>query len=89
MPVSIKSKLSMFSGVDRVLSRRPFFLGARQVKFGAPSGEQKMGAQNQRARLIEAQLETLLFVLYYLNSTYSFHFLCASTKSLRNEAFVV
>ena len=26
----------------------------------------KMGAQNQSARLIETQIETLLFVLYYL-----------------------
>ena len=35
---------------------------------------EKMGAQNQNASLIETQLEKLLFALYYLNSTYSFHF---------------
>ena len=34
----------------------------------------KQGAQNQNARLIETQLEKLLFVLYYLNGTLSFHF---------------
>ena len=34
----------------------------------------KMGTQNQSERLVETQLETLLFVLYYLNNTYSFHF---------------
>ena len=34
----------------------------------------KQGAQNQNAHLIETQLEKLLFVLYYLNGTLSFHF---------------
>ena len=35
---------------------------------------QKMIAQNQSAPPIETQLETLLFALYYLNSTYSLIF---------------
>ena len=35
---------------------------------------EKVSAQNQSARAIETQLETLLFVLYYINSTYNVHF---------------
>ena len=34
----------------------------------------KMTAQNQIARLIETQLETLCFAFYDLNSTYKFYF---------------
>ena len=37
-------------------------------------GRKKMGAQNQSARSIETQVETLFFACYCLNSTYSFHF---------------
>ena len=53
------------------------------------SGTRKMSAQNQSARLIEAQLQKLLFALYFLNSTSSFHFLSVSIKSFHTEAFVV
>ena len=38
---------------------------------------------------LKTKVQTLLFALYYLNSTYSFHFKCASIKGFRNEAFVV
>ena len=54
-----------------------FFLGARF--FGRAISlarlirhAKKMGAQNQSARPIETQQETLLFVPFYLNSSYSF-----------------
>ena len=58
-----------------------FFLGARFWFLTARSiGHAKMGAQNQSARLIETELETLLFSLYYLNSSYSFHFNVFSSK---------
>ena len=52
------------------------FSGA-QVYLRARSGKQKKnGAQNQSqcACLIEKQLETVIFVLYSLNSACSFHF---------------
>ena len=48
-----------------------------------------MGGQNQCVCPIETQLETFLFVLYYLNLTCSFHFNSASIKSFWSEAFVV
>ena len=51
------------SGMDKFLSRRSIF-----------RARQKMGAQNQSARVIETQLERFLFILYYPNSTYSFIF---------------
>ena len=38
--------------------------------------------------LIEKQLETLFFVLYYLNKTCSFHFQYISIKDVCNEALV-
>ena len=46
------------TGVNKFIFRRP--------TFRVP---QKMGDQNKIAHSIETQLETLLFVLYYLNST--------------------
>ena len=42
----------------------------------------KMGAPNQIARSIETQLETLLFALYYLKSTYGL-FLCPKVFAVR------
>ena len=48
-----------------------------------------MDGQNQSIRPIETQLETFLFVLYYLNRTCGFHFNSASIESLCNETFVV
>ena len=59
--------------MDKFLSRRSI--------FRAPK---KMGAQNQSTRVIETQLETFLFILYYPSSTYSFHFLmCFHQKFLQ------
>ena len=75
------------TGVDKFLSRRPTFR-ARNFTC-ARLGMQKMGGQNQGVHPIEAQLKTLLFVLYSLNRTCSFHFKCDSIKSFCNEAFVV
>ena len=50
-----------------------FFLGSRFL--GRPiEHARKMSAHKQIARLIETQLESLLFALYYLNSTYNLHF---------------
>ena len=48
----------------------------RQISFWASdrARKKKIGAQNQIAGPIETQLETLLFALYYLNSTYNHHF---------------
>ena len=57
------------TGVGKFLSRYPTFRASNFTLF-----YKKMGAQNQNARPIETQLETLLLVLYYLKSTYSFHF---------------
>ena len=61
------------SGVDKLLSWRPTFR-ARNSTCVPNQARKKMRAQNQSTYPIETQLETLLFVLYYLNSTYSFHF---------------
>ena len=49
------------------------------------------GAQNesQLARLIEKQLETIIFVLCYLNRTCSFHLCCNSIKHFWNWTFAV
>ena len=54
-----------------------FFLAARflggAILLARPIGQaKKMGAQNQSARPIETQQEALLFVPFYLNSSYSF-----------------
>ena len=74
----ISGEKNAFTGVDKFLSRRPTFR----------SGTQKRGGQNQSIRPIEVQLETFLFVLYYLNRTCNFHFSSASIESFCNEAFV-
>ena len=66
----------------------PDFSGV-QFYLRARLGTQKMVGKNQNVCLIKRQLETLLFVLFYLNRTCSFHFKCFSIKSLCNEAFVV
>ena len=52
----------------------PRFLG-RTILFKRPiEHARKMSAHKQIARLIETQLESLLFSLYYLDSTYNLHF---------------
>ena len=48
-----------------------------------------LSGKNENVLPIETQLETLLFVLNYLNRTCSFHFKCVSMKIFCNEAFVV
>ena len=58
-------------------------------KISRSIGHAKMGGQNQSARSIETQLETLLLVLNHPNRTLSFHFKCVSIKSYCNGAFVV
>ena len=59
--------------VDKFLSGHPI-LWAGNFICAPNRARRKMGAQNQSAPPIETQLEKLLFALYYLNSTCSFHF---------------
>ena len=54
-----------------------------------PIEHAKMGGQILNESPIVTQLETLAFVLYYLNKTCSFHFKYVSIKSFVNEDFVV
>ena len=52
-----------------------FFLSARfSGRANKIRERKKMGAENQSSSPIETQLEILPFALYYLNSTYRFHF---------------
>ena len=67
-----------FTGVDEFPFKPPIFWDT-----------QTMGGQNQCVRPIETQLETFIFVLYYLNRTLSFHFNSASIERFCNEVFVV
>ena len=74
-----------------------------QIYFNAPDllgvrlGTQRIGLSNQSGRPIEKQLETILFVFYYLNKRSSeiaeivglLFFSFQSIKSSRNEALVV
>ena len=53
------------------------------------SATQKISGQNQSVPPIETQLETLLFVLYYVKRTFSFYFKCVSIKIFFSEVFVV
>ena len=66
------------TGVNKFISGRPNFRARK-----------KMGAQNKTAHPIETQLDKLLFIFCYLNSTQNFHFQFVSNKSFFNEAFVV
>ena len=59
--------------MDKFLSRRSAFW-ARNYTCALDRARKKMGSQNQGARPIDTQLETLLFVLYCVNGTYSFDF---------------
>ena len=56
-----------------------------QFYLRARLGTQKADAQKQKVRPIDKQLETLLFVLYYLGKTFGFHFQCISIESLENN----
>ena len=60
-------------GVDKFPSRRPIFR-ARNLTCMRDWASRKTDSQNQSARRIEKQLETLVFALCYLNSTYNLHF---------------
>ena len=55
MPVLLRSRVESFFLLTNFLQ--------------AQLGTQKMGNQNQTVGKIEIQIETLLFVLYYLNRT--------------------
>ena len=81
--------ISVLSGVDKFLSRRSTFREHNFICAPNRARTQKMGGQSQDVRPIQAQLETFLFVPYYLNMTCSFDFNCASIKNFCNEAFVV
>ena len=70
----------VLSGVEKFLSRCPIL--GRELLFARPIGHAKMGAQNQSAGLIETKLETLLFALHYLNSTYSLNLLRGVPKNM-------
>ena len=70
----------VLSGVEKFLSRCPIL--GRAILFARPIGHAKMGAQNQSAGPIETKLETLLFALHYLNSTYSFNLLRGVPKNM-------
>ena len=66
-----------------------FFLGTQllghAILLAHPIGHTKNGCSKPKC----TQLETLLFVLYNLNRTCSFHFKCASIKHFCSDAFVV
>ena len=77
-------------GWTNLLLRARFFGCA--ILFARPIVHaKKTGAQNQTQcpRLIEKQLETTIFVLYYLDRACSFHFYCNFIKSFCIEAFAV
>ena len=59
------------TGVQKFISMRPT-LRACNFTYFTRSGALKMGGQNQGVRPIETQLETLLFVLYYLKAIVAF-----------------
>ena len=61
------------AGLDQFHSRLPVF-PSRNFTCAHDRARKKMGPQNQIARPIETQLETLLFALYYLNISYNLHF---------------
>ena len=76
--------------MDKFTSRRLIF--QERSFICAPDGaSKKTGAQNQIqcARLIEKQLKTTIFGVYYLNSACSFHFYCNFIKNFCNEALTV
>ena len=63
----------MFDGSEYIFGNEAF-PGGGEISFYAPefSGTQKKNGQNQSIRPIETQLETFLFVLYYLNRVTGF-----------------
>ena len=83
------SKMELFAKIINGIKLLNILQGWTNFFLGARSASQKMGAQNQNTRPIEAQLKTFPFALYYLNNIYSLHFSSVSIKSFCNEAFVV
>ena len=75
----------MVSGVDKFLCRRPTW--ARNFTCAPDRARKNIGALNKSARPIETQLETSLFVLYNLNSTYSFHFFICFHQKYSQRGF--
>ena len=59
--------------MDKFLSRRQI-IWARNFTSTLNWTRKKMGAQNHTARLIKAELDILLFALYYINNTYNLRF---------------
>ena len=71
------------SGLDKFTSAHPIFRSRNFICVPDRARKKKTGAQNQSqsARLIEKQLETIIIVLCYLNSAFSFHFCFNSIKN--------
>ena len=77
-------KKDVLTGLDKFTSTRPIFRAHNFIC--APDRarkKKKKGSQNQTqcARLIDKQLETSIFVLYYLDEACNFHFYCNFIKS--------
>ena len=68
MVTSNKNKINSGIKTNKLQGWTNFFLGARLLD----RARKKMGAKNQSAPPIETQQETLLFVAFYINSSYSF-----------------
>ena len=64
--------------MDKFFSRRPTFCAALLAR---PIGHAKNWWSKPKCTLDPDQLKTLLYVLFYLNRTWSFHFKCVSIKS--------
>ena len=79
--LDVVSKSTVISGVHQFLFRRPIFW-ACNFTCAPDQALKKMGAQNQIVRPIETQLETLLFAIYYLNSTYNLYFWCRKVLTI-------
>ena len=87
-PIDENGKILTNPGLDKLTSTRNIYAPDRtQIK----KKKKKKGAQKQTQcpRLIEKQLETTFFVLYYINRACSFHCHCFFIRSLCNEAFAV
>ena len=76
--------MDQFNSTHTIFRAHNFICTPAQVR-------KKTGAQNQsqHARLIGKKLETVIFVLCYLNRACSFHFQCNFIKNFYNEAFAM
>ena len=78
------------SGWTNLLLRALFF--GRTILFARPIGYVKKNRRAKSRLMCKSnweQLETTIFVLYYLNRAYSFHFYYNFIKSFCNEAFAM